>query len=304
MTRNFSLAWLAAAAVCVTSCGGTTSQYKDAPAGAPDGLSYADPNLFTQGVPITPLVPEIRGNPSSYFVTPDLPAGLKLGSDGVISGTPSEPRATDTYLVTAGNALGSSTFGVRITVQGRFTVGGVVSGLAGTGLVLTNNGAANLAVNANGGFTFNEVYHAGAAYAVAVATQPAGQSCSVAQGTGYLTNVNYGGVVVSCATNVSKAQRFGTAGFASIAVGNAGGARYLTCLYPPSAESIRGYVIEPVAGFVTVLGEMLYQSDTAPAALLPWDCAPRLVTIDQSEMRVQIIDENTNAVSLYSIAHW
>ena len=89
MTRNISLTCLLAAAVSLSSCGGgTTSQYADPPADAPDGLSYPGPNLFIQGEAITPLVPTIRGIPTSYFVTPDLPAGLRLGSDGVISGTP------------------------------------------------------------------------------------------------------------------------------------------------------------------------------------------------------------------------
>ncbi len=35
-----------------------------------------------------------------------------------------------------------------------YTVGGVVSGLSGTGLVLQNNGGNNLSINANGSFTF------------------------------------------------------------------------------------------------------------------------------------------------------
>jgi hypothetical protein len=302
MTRNFSLAWLAAAAVCLTSCGGTTSQYKDPPAAAPDGLNYTDPNMFTQGVTISPLVPEVRGTPSSYFVTPDLPGGLALGSDGIISGTPSEPRATATYLVTAANAFGSSTFGVRITVHGRFTVGGVVSGLSGAGLVLANNGSDNLAVNANGPFTFSAVHPVGAAYAVAVATQPAGQTCSVSAGSGYLTNTNYGGVAVTCSNNVNKATRFGSKGLSSITISKTGGVQYVACFYPPSGEAIRGYAVNPVTGAVTILGELVYQSEAALTTPLPTNCVPRSVTKDSAGMWVYVVDEDTNAVSVYEAA--
>ena len=288
MTRNVSLAWLLAAAVCLSSCGGsTTSQYEDAPPAAPDGLSYPDPNLFIQGVAITPLVPFIRGKPSSYFVEPDLPAGLVMDTDGVISGTPTEPRSPETYLVTAGNAAGTSLFGIRITVLGRFSVGGLVSGLTGTGLVLTNNGVDNLAVDANGPFTFARQIPAASAFNVVVTTQPAGQTCSVADGSGVLTNSNYSRVAVTCSTNV---------------VGNTGGIQYITCFYPPSRESISGYVINPVTGVVTILGDLIYRSDTAPVTLLLTGCEPRLVTMDLSRMWVYLMDEDTNAVSVYLTA--
>ncbi len=149
-----------------------------------DGLSYPGPNLYTQGETITPLVPTVTGKPSSYFVAPDLPAGLSLSSDGVISGTPTERKSPETYLVTAANKSGSSSFGVRITVLGRYSIGGMVSGLTGTGLVLTNNGVDNLAIVANGPFTFAGQLPASAAYNVVVASQPAGQTCSVAGGGG------------------------------------------------------------------------------------------------------------------------
>lgn len=67
--------------------------------------------------------------------------------------------------------------------NGPYTVGGTVSGLSGS-LVLQNNGADNLTRNANGAFTFATPVTSGGAYAVTVLTQPAGQICSVSQGSG------------------------------------------------------------------------------------------------------------------------
>ena len=81
-----------------------------------------------------------------------------------------------------------------------FTVGGSVTGLSGTGLVLQNNGRDDLAVGANGGFTFATAQAGGTAYAVTVRTQPAGQSCTVANGTGTVASGHVTTVEVRCAT--------------------------------------------------------------------------------------------------------
>jgi hypothetical protein len=305
MTRNISLVWFLAAAVCMSACNETTSQYKDPPASAPDGLNYTDPNLFTQGVPITPLVPEVRGIPSSYFVTPDLPGGLVLGSNGVISGTPSEPRATATYLVTAANATGSSTFGVRITVHGRFTVSGLVSGLTGTGLVLTNNGTDNLAVSANGPFAFGVTLPVGAAYSVAVTTQPAGQSCSVGGGSGYLANVNYGGVTVTCADVNGKATRATanalTSAVQALAGNRPGRVLYLTCADASSSDSIQGSVIDQATGVVTPLGDVIHQFATDAALSEPMQCGAHSVATDGAWIYVR--NTATHIVSVYSAGY-
>jgi uncharacterized repeat protein (TIGR03803 family) len=82
-----------------------------------------------------------------------------------------------------------------------YTVGGTVSGLSGTGLVLQNNGGNNLSISENGSFTFSTAIAAGGAYSVAVLTQPSNpvQTCTVANGTG-IANTNVTNVQVSCAT--------------------------------------------------------------------------------------------------------
>ncbi len=77
------------------------------------------------------------------------------------------------------------------------------------------------------------LYPVGTIYSVVVATQPTGQTCSVAGGSGYLTNVNYGGVVVSCSAVTSKASRGGstlTSAVEALANRRSGDVLYLTCL--------------------------------------------------------------------------
>jgi subtilisin-like proprotein convertase family protein len=80
-----------------------------------------------------------------------------------------------------------------------YTVGGNVSGLTGSGLVLSlNAGAQTLPVAASGAFTFPTPLADLAAYAVTVGTQPAGQTCSVASGSGNIAGANVTNVAVTC----------------------------------------------------------------------------------------------------------
>ena len=60
-----------------------------------------------------------------------------------------------------------------------FTIGGTVTGLSGTGLVLQDNGGDNLSVTASGPFVFPTGVASGGAYAVTIKTQPTNpaQSC-------------------------------------------------------------------------------------------------------------------------------
>jgi|GEM_PF-6457189 hypothetical protein len=81
-----------------------------------------------------------------------------------------------------------------------YTIGGTVSGLTGSGLVLQNNGGNNLAVSASGSFTFSTKVNAGSTYNVTVFTQPSAQTCTVANGSG-TANSNVANVQVTCTTN-------------------------------------------------------------------------------------------------------
>ena len=82
------------------------------------------------------------------------------------------------------------------------TVGGTVSGLSGS-MVLRNNGGNDLAVSANGNFSFPAPIAQGSLYAVTVFTQPAGRSCNVANGTGTIAGASVTNVTVICAANAS-----------------------------------------------------------------------------------------------------
>ena len=80
-----------------------------------------------------------------------------------------------------------------------YTVGGTVTGLTGSGLVLQNNGGDNLVVTTDGPFTFPTAIAAGASYSVTVQSQPSGQTCTVTNATGANIQADVTNVSVSCA---------------------------------------------------------------------------------------------------------
>jgi hypothetical protein len=113
--RLFTLALIAA---CLTACGGGGGGGGGSSAGPPAGLSYPQPQSLIVNEPVTALTPSSTGGqPTSYTVSPALPAGLSLNATtGVISGTPTVVAAKATYTVTATNSMGSTSGDVSLTV--------------------------------------------------------------------------------------------------------------------------------------------------------------------------------------------
>jgi N-acetylneuraminic acid mutarotase len=89
-----------------------------------------------------------------------------------------------------------------LSSSGGYTIGGAVTGLSGTGLVLQDNSGNNLSITASGAFTFTTGIATGKTYSVTVLTQPAGpaQTCTVTNGAGTAT-ANVTNVAISCTNN-------------------------------------------------------------------------------------------------------
>jgi len=84
-----------------------------------------------------------------------------------------------------------------------YAIGGTVTGLAGTGLVLQSSAGDDVAIAADGSFTFEKKLATGASYAVTIKTQPStpAQTCSVSGGSGTIVKGNVTSVTVKCETN-------------------------------------------------------------------------------------------------------
>ena len=174
---------------------------------------YVGIYFWNNGYPELMLFKLLNGNWTelgSVYATPALPAGtllnltvtgstLSFSENGAV-----EITATDTSLTggapaimaygtpTAGNWSGGDA-----TTGGTYSIGGSVSGLSGT-VVLENNGGNNLSVSANGTFTFSSLVAQSAPYDVTVQSDPSGQACTVANGSGTVGSANVTNVSVTC----------------------------------------------------------------------------------------------------------
>jgi 6-phosphogluconolactonase (cycloisomerase 2 family) len=128
------------------------------------------------------------------------------------------------------------------------TIGGAVTGLTGTGLVLLDNGGDNLSVTQNGPFTFATSVAAGAAYAVTVGTQPSGQTCTVTNGSATAGSANITNVAVACAAGAAAVGKFAY-------TANHGDG------------TITGYTIDPNSGALTSVSVTPYPDGGTPAAV-------------------------------------
>src|SRR5688572_14743875 len=117
---------------------------------------------------------------------------------------PASPSQSCSVANASGTAPTSNVTSVSVTcATGAFSVGGTVSGLSGSGLVLRNNGGDDLPIASNGNFTFATDLASGSAFEVTVAAQPnrPTQTCTVADASGTVGGSDVRTVKVSCATN-------------------------------------------------------------------------------------------------------
>jgi len=116
---------------------------------------------------------------------------------------PANPSQGCTIANAAGTATSNVTSVNVACSTGSFSVGGTVSGLVGSGLVLRNNGVDDLPIASNGSFTFATALASGSPFAVTVAASPTrpSQTCTVADGAGTIAGGDVRTVKVSCATN-------------------------------------------------------------------------------------------------------
>lgn len=90
-----------------------------------------------------------------------------------------------------------------------YTVGGSISGLTTSGLVLLNNGGDALSVSANAAqFTMNAGVAYGSPYAIAVQSEPMGLVCAVSNGAAVMGARDIADVSIDCGPNFSLLYSF------------------------------------------------------------------------------------------------
>jgi 6-phosphogluconolactonase (cycloisomerase 2 family) len=154
----------------------------------------------------TPLVLDLNGDsPLTVLANGSFtfPGVLLSGSKFAVtvSTQPSSPSQTCVPTNGSGTVGSGPVTNVSVTcTTNTYMVGGTVSGLSSAGLVLQVNGGQDLAVGANGAFEFQAGLASGAAYVVTVKSPPSARRevCSVANGSGVITNANIGDISVNC----------------------------------------------------------------------------------------------------------
>jgi len=109
-------------------------------------------------------------------------------------------QATCTPSANSGTANYYNTDYIVITcVNTPYTLGGTITGLTSTGLVLANGSATVSPASGSTTFTFATTVGNSLPYGVTVLSQPTGQTCTVtANGTGYMGTANITNVAVTC----------------------------------------------------------------------------------------------------------
>jgi hypothetical protein len=164
--------------------------------GTVNGLAGSGLVLRLNGVTDLPV------NANGSFLFP--PYITNGGSYAVTVATqPTSPRQTCTVTNGSGTISGTVNNVQVACTTNTYAVGGSVSGLAGSGLVLHLDNGDDLAVAANGGFTFPTAVADGAGYVVSIGTQPStpSQTCSIQNGAGTIDGADISNVQVTCTTN-------------------------------------------------------------------------------------------------------
>jgi Protein of unknown function (DUF1566) len=135
----------------------------------------------------------ISTNGSFHFATP-----LAVDADYTVT-VKTQPAG---QFCTVENYIGTAiadVSDVAVTCGIAYSIGGSISGLnSGSTVVLQNNAGDDLPLSDNGNFSFAAFVASGSTYSVTVKTQPDGQTCTVAKGTG-TANATVSDVAVTCA---------------------------------------------------------------------------------------------------------
>jgi hypothetical protein len=190
-SRFRTLALLTALTIGLSACGGSNGNdgaHVDL-GGTVSGLTSSGLMLRNGSIAIA-----VPANATTFKFAEQVSTGYAYGVTVLTQPT----DATCTVTNGSGTANNDNITNVQVACALNGTLGGTVANLTGSGLVLAN-GNSTVAVDAGStAFTFSSKLAPGLAYGVTVLTQPAGQTCTVANGAGTMPSANVTTVEVSC----------------------------------------------------------------------------------------------------------
>jgi len=243
---------------------------------------------------------------------------------------PSSPSQTCTVTNGSGTVGSANVTNVSVAcTTNSYAVQPTVTGLSGTGLVLQNNLADDLAVTQPGTAAFASMVQSGGTYNVSVLTQPSNpvQTCTIANGAGTVTNaaatptincvtqspwtlftVNYNDNSLSLfALDVATGQPR-SRGAVSVSAWPAGGSpidvtgdgqgRFIYILNA-GAGNIASYRIDPSSGSLQPISNGIVSTGTGPVTLTGYPSSKMLFAVNSSsnDISAYTIDQTTGAPS-------
>ena len=138
---------------------------------------------------------------AAHATTFQFPTAIAAGSGYKVVASAQPTGLTCTVSDGVGSKVSANVDSIRVTCSPTSLVlGGTITGLNAAGLVLQDNGVDDLTIPANATtFRFPTPIAFDSAYSVTVSAQPAGQTCSVADGSSTATT-NVTDIAVSCVT--------------------------------------------------------------------------------------------------------
>lgn len=267
-TQYIKAAILLFLATILASCGGGGGPPpKYSITGTISGLSGSGLAVTNEGTPVS-----VSGN-GPFTIASAVPAGTPYNL--AITVQPTGPTQTCIVKNGAGTVPSANIANVAITCSTTtYTIGGTISGLTGTGVVLSNAND-TITINSNGTFSFPSAVPSGSSYQVSITNQPIGatpqQYCSFWEGsaTGIVTDTAVSTVSIICA--------------------NVGRFAYIT---NSSNGNIVGYSIDPTSGALTALSGGSLTTGSAPASL----------AITPNGQFAYVVNGGDNTISAYSIS--
>ncbi len=246
------------------------------------------------------------------------PNGLATGAAYVVTVKTQPSSPTQNCVVTAGSGTVATSNVTNVAVActtATFTIGGVVSDLTGSGLVLQNNGGDDLSISTSGPFTFTTAISSGAAYAVTIKTQPSApeQSCAVGSGTGTIDAENVVNIRIECSVHFAYVTNAGDDTLSEYAIDSFTGT--LTAFGTPVATGTSPYAIagSPDRQHVYVVNQVsndisAYAVNAASGALTPIAGSPfaagtdpQALAFDPSGAHLYVANNGSNNISAFAV---
>jgi 6-phosphogluconolactonase (cycloisomerase 2 family) len=205
MNPTIRSATAAMLATMLSACGGGGDGGDSGPRARPSfTIGGSVSGLSGSGLVLQKLgSPDLAISANGAFTFPGTTVDLQGYAVGV--GTqPTNPSQTCVVANGMSAVMGANVTNIAVTcTTNTYRVGGTVTGLAGAGLTLQNNGGNELVIDADGAFQFSAAVPSNGAYAATITAQPTSpwQTCVVGDASGTVTNANVTTITVTCTTD-------------------------------------------------------------------------------------------------------